>query len=293
MDKIMFYESDDRELLTLRETVKSEPTFSIIIPAFNEECRIVKTLSEWKSFLDTHFPGDYEILVIMDGCTDRTPEIVSDFARDDNSVIPLIYPKRLGKGGALYEVFRKAGGHFIFFTDADNSLPVTEFLKFIKALKVSDLVIGCRYWRGAPFISSLPLQRLLLSRAFNALLHIFFKKMKGIYDTQCGAKALRKSVFLAIKDDLFIFDFAFDVNLIYSALQKGFTVKSVYVDWFHFEEDSKVSGLYWRISLKMFLSILKLRIYYSRLRKMLYSHRFKNLLRFLLRFLYEDSVVQP
>lgn len=269
--------------LNCKKAARVNPIFSIVIPAFNEEQRILKTLFEWKKFLDTFFDENYEILVIMDGCTDRTPNIVINFAKENKSVIPIIYPKRLGKGKALHMAFNKAKGDFIFFTDADASLPVNEFLKFVRALKVSDIAIGCRYWRGSTFKSTVQTHRLILSRTFNALLKMLFKPLKGIPDTQCGAKALHRKVFLAIKDELFISDFAFDVNLIYSALRKGFTLTNVYVNWIHHEDYSKVSGAYLNIALKMLISILMLRIYYSRFRKLLYSRHLRVLLKFLYR----------
>ncbi|MEM3874101.1 MAG: glycosyltransferase [Candidatus Bathyarchaeia archaeon] len=278
----MFHQADIEENKLIPETTfnaiaESKPTFSIIIPAFNEEHRILKTLLEWTKFLDARFSKDYEILVVMDGCTDRTPSIVSNFAKKADSVVPLIYFKRLGKGGALRRAFEKARGDFIFFTDADASLPVSEFLKFVEALEVGDLVIGCRYWEGSTFEVSLPFYRLVLSRVFNVVLRIVFNELRGIHDTQCGAKAVRRSVFLAIKDDLFVSDFAFDVNLIYSALRKGFTVVNIYVNWNHSDDGSKISGNCWKIGFAMFLSVLRLKVYYSRFRKLLYSRLLKGL----------------
>ncbi len=267
--------------VTLEKIVKSKPLFSIVIPAFNEEHRIVKTLLKWTEFLDEHFNKDYEILVVMDGCNDRTPSIVSGFAKKVDSMVPLLYPKRLGKGLALKEAFERARGDFIFFTDADASLPVGEFSKFAEAIKTSDLAIGCRYWDGSTFEFGLPFRRLVLSRVFNKLLQIAFKELRGIHDTQCGAKMLRRDVFLAVKDDLFLSDFAFDVNLVYSTLRRGFTVANVYVNWNHNEDDSKVSGNCWKIGFTIFISVLRLRVYHSRFRKLLYSRCLKSLFKLL------------
>lgn len=263
-------ESDERSREVASGNVDTQkPLFSVIIPAFNEERRIAKTLSKWVGFLNMYFGKGYELLVVMDGCTDNTPNIVLDLAKKNNAIIPIIYPRRLGKGGALREAFKRAKGDFIFFVDADDSLPVHEFLKFVEAIRTSDLAVCCRYWEGSSFISSLPFRRLLLSRIFNIVLGIFFKELRRFRDTQCGAKAIRRSALLAIKDDLFISDFAFDVNLIYSAIRKGFTVTNVYVNWVHHDYDSKVSSNLLKISFMMLISILKLRIYYSPFKRLL------------------------
>lgn len=285
-EKVMLNQADGEEQFQetkLEATVEPKLTFSIVIPAFNEEHRIMKALREWATFLDVHFNGDYEILVVMDGCTDRTPNIVSSFSKKVNSIVPLIYPQRLGKGRSLRKAIERAKGDVIFFTDADGSLPVGEFCKFAKAIGMSDLAIGSRYWEGSAFEASLPLHRLVLSRAFNALLRTVFKEFKGIYDTQCGAKAVRRSVFNAIKSDLFISGFAFDVNLVYSSLRKGFTVTNICVSWNHCDDYSKVSGNCWKISFAMFLSIFRLRVYYSRFRKLLYSRSLRSLFKPLFR----------
>lgn len=258
--------------------------FSVIIPAFNEERRIKDTLLEWIKFLDAHF-RKYEILVVMDGCTDNTVSVVLELARRNPHIVPFVYPKRLGKGGALIEAFKKARGEIIFFTDADNSLHVDEFIKFIEALKNSDLAIGCRYFRGSIFIDKIPVHRLILSRAFNAIIRIFFPKLRGIYDTQCGAKAIHKTALHAVIDELIEKGFAFDINLIYSILRKGFSISNVYVQWRHVEKQSKVSSNIWKTCLSMLLSTIKLRIYFSRLRCLLSTKLSRNVCKFLMKVL--------
>ena len=243
---------------------------SILIPAFNEASRICDTLRNWINFLDNNYAGIYEIIVIMDGCTDETVDIVSEFAANNQWIIPLVYEKRFGKGGALLKAVKRSEGEILFFADADGSLPPREVTKFMKAIETHDLAIGCRYYSNSGYLVSLPLKRLVLSRIFNATLKFLLPKLKYIVDTQCGAKAVRKDAICGLKSsDLFITDFAFDVNLIYSMLSQGFSVKEIYVKHDYVEHDSKVSGNLFPTSFKMFLSLLKLRLYYSRFRKIL------------------------
>jgi glycosyltransferase involved in cell wall biosynthesis len=259
---------------------KFEPRVSIIIPAFNEEARIDGVLRKWIDFLDYFCPNEYEILVIVDGCTDNTADIVSKFA--NGRIVPLIYLKRLGKGGALMEGFKWSRGDVIFFTDADGSLNVNDFVNFMDAIEFCDLVVGCRYFRGSSFVAGLPLRRLLFSRTFNCLVKLLFPKLRGFHDTQCGAKAVRRNVIRKVGRDLFITDFAFDINLIYSALRFGFIVKEVAVGYNHVEKDSKVSRSLFKTGFGMFLSVVRLRIYYSKFRKLVFGDGF---LRHLIGFL--------
>jgi len=266
------------------ERLTDDVFVSIVFPAFNEGVRIEETLSKWIRFLDEHYFGKYEILVVMDGCTDNTVDIVLKFT--DRPVVPLIYPRRLGKGGALIEAFKYSKGDVVFFTDADGSLDVDAFRSFMYAIRFSDLVIGCRYFRGSEFINGLPFYRLLLSRIFNCLVRLLFPSLMGFYDTQCGAKAIRRDVISKIDRDLFISDFAFDVNLIYSVLRHGFIVREIAVGYNHVKCGSKISCGLLKISFRMFLSTIKLRLYYSRFRKLLFRDGIlKNLIGFLMRII--------
>jgi len=246
-----------------------EPTISIIIPAYNEEKRVGQTLQKLLGYLSENFHEPYEILVVMDGCTDDTPSMVNQIARENGNIISVYFPKRLGKGGALIEAFKRAKSDILLFTDADLSIPPGDLHKIADFAKRYDLVIGSRYTRGSKVLAREPLIRLLLSRCFNLVSKMFFWRLKRISDTQCGAKAIRKRVFQKIQGDLFITGFAFDVNLIYSALRHGFRVKETGVTWLHKESGSKISGKLLKLILAMFFSTVKLRIYYSRFRAIL------------------------
>lgn len=259
----------------------SMPRFSLIVPAFNEEARIGDTLLKWVNFLDGYYPQDYEIVVITDGCTDNTVDVVSKFVGNGRRIVSLVYSVKLGKGGALVEALKRSQGEVLFFTDADGSLPPKELPKFVKAIEINDLVIGCRYYKGSLFMDNLPLKRFMFSRIFNTLVKLLFPKLDGIRDTQCGAKAIRKDSLWAIGDNLFIRDFAFDVNLIYSALRNGFSVSEVCVDYTHVENNSKVSCTILKTGLAMFLSLVRLRLANSRFWRVLYDRHLNGLIQLL------------
>jgi glycosyltransferase involved in cell wall biosynthesis len=258
------------------------PTFSIIIPAHNEETRIRKPLLEWTDYFDKYFPHNYEVIVIIDGCSDQTSEVIFDLKAEGKPIIPLIYSEKLGKGGALIQAFKNCRGLIYFFTDADGALPPDQFTRFMNADKL-DLVIGNRYFRGSHFAENIPVTRFFLSRSFNSLLKLLFPELQYVYDTQCGAKAIRREVIETVGDALFITDFSFDVNLIYSTLRHKFHVQEVRVDYNHVEEGSKVSSNLGKTSFLMLLSILRLRIYYSRWRQILNQSPLKGILSFLMK----------
>jgi len=205
----------------------------------------------------------------MDGCTDSTKEIIYGLA--DQRVLPLIYKRRLGKGGAIMEGLKNASGNIIALLDADGATSPEELLKLIHEIKNYDLVFGSRYLKDSKVLVKEPLIRILLSRSFNVLIKMMFWRMRGIMDTQCGAKVFNGNLVekVSIKD--FRDDFAFDVNLIYSALRHGLKVKELGITWNHIEGESKVSSNRIRLAIKMFLSLVRLRIYYSVLKGFLDS----------------------
>lgn len=91
---------------------------TIIIPAYNEEDRLERTLEDYLNY----FPGA-NFLVERDGCMDRTPQIVSAYAHRYENVNYVQFPEKLGKGGGLKLTTSKVDSDFVAFVDADGSIP--------------------------------------------------------------------------------------------------------------------------------------------------------------------------
>jgi hypothetical protein len=142
-------------------------------------------------------------------------------------------------------------------------------------------VIGSRYTRGSKLLVRETFLRYFLGRSFNALTKLMFWRLRGINDTQCGAKVLKKHVVKGVLGDLFITGFAIDVNLIYSAMRKKFKVKEVGITYAHVERESKVSKSLVKLMMGMLFSLIKLRLYYSRFRPILDTKTMRNISNFL------------
>jgi glycosyltransferase involved in cell wall biosynthesis len=225
---------------------------SIVIPAYNEEDRIGRTLETLTKFFKNH-----QIVVVFDG-NDRTPEVVSKFP-----VELVVSSERLGKGGAIREGIRRSKGDVIIFLDADLPVQVESLCKVVKTLEGSDLVVTTRVFEN------LPAARGFLHRAFVFTAKLFFPSLRRIRDFQAGLKVMRRDKVTQVMDELVINDWLFDVNLIYSFVRRGFRVKEVEIPWDHQEKGSKVSRKVIKVSLMMFLSLVKLRTYYSPLKWLL------------------------
>jgi glycosyltransferase involved in cell wall biosynthesis len=247
---------------------RAKPKLSLVIPAYNEEKRIIGRIQDLVRYFDRAL-GEYELLVIADGCTDKTPEVVSEYVNSNPRVRLLVFPERLGKGGAIIEGIKLARGDTIVITDADDSVPPEELFKLVREVEDHDLVIGSRYVKGSKLLAREPFLRYFFGRSFNALVKLMFWRLREINDTQCGAKALKRCVADEILGDMFVTGFAVDVNMIYSAMRRGFKVKEVGITHMHVEHESKVSRALAKLVLGMFFSLIKLRIYYSRFRPIL------------------------
>jgi dolichyl-phosphate beta-glucosyltransferase len=252
--------------------LETAPQLSLVVPAYNEVDRIEPTLKDLMFTLDNKFKfnKNYELLIIMDGCKDGTPERVKAIIKNHLSVSAIVLPNRLGKGGAIIEALKYAKGDLIAFVDADGSIPSSELSRLIELTEQCDLVIGSRYAKNSVLPERRSLGRFFFSRSFNVLLGLLFWRLHSIKDTQCGVKIFTKKLIDAVNGDLLISDFAFDVNLIYSALFHGFKVKEVGITWIE-KDGSKMSKGFYKQPIFMALSLLRLRIYYSNLRRILDS----------------------
>ena len=162
----------------------AQPTYSIIIPAYNESRRIGSTLERVIGHLREQ-KWSAELLVVDDGSRDDTPAIIERFATENPEVQLIRNPGNQGKGYSVRNGMLNAKGKFLLFTDADLSSPIVEAHKLFAALEGgADVAIGSRWIDRSLQFQRQPLLRRIYSRAFN----LFLKMVTGLnfYDTQCG-----------------------------------------------------------------------------------------------------------
>ena len=227
---------------------------SLVIPAYNEESRIKKILQDAGSYLSGRY-GEFEIIVVDDGSFDKTGDIVTGFMKTSERIKLLKNGKNYGKGYSVKKGVLASSGEIIAFSDADESVPIAELSKFINLIeKGADIVIASRAIEGASILKKQALWRRTMGRIFN----IFVKRaaLRGIKDTQCGFKCFKREV----ARDLFarqkINRFAFDVEILYLAHLKGYSIKQVPAVWANSPE-SKVNPVFDSITMLKDLFIIK------------------------------------
>jgi glycosyltransferase involved in cell wall biosynthesis len=231
----------------------------ILIPAYNEERRIEPMLRDYAEFFAKNYSGPFQLVVVLNGCTDDTLGVVQKVAADFPSVRELEFKEPIGKGGALIEGLKLAKqSELIGYVDADGATPPRAFLELVKKIGAADCIIGSRWLPGALIHQSQQTSRQFASRAFHKIVQMFFGM--NLRDTQCGAKVMKTEAVQKIHDRLAIADMAFDINLLFSLKHAGFKIVEVPTEWTD-KAGSKVA--LGRSSLTMFLSVLRVRLIYS------------------------------
>ncbi len=213
------------------------PDLSIVIPAFNEEARLPDSLSKLAEFIESE--GRHaEIIVADDGSLDDTARVVERWK--DRGVLYERLPANRGKGAACRAGVARSSGKHVLLTDADLSTPITEIARLEAALPPSGLAIGSRAVAGADIERRQPLYRVAMGKTFNRI--IWLLGARGIHDTQCGFKLIDGGVARELFADILTDGFAFDVELLWLAQQRGYPVAEVGVRWSN-SPDSRVDPL--------------------------------------------------
>ncbi|MDO8509310.1 MAG: glycosyltransferase [Nanoarchaeota archaeon] len=242
---------------------------SIIIPAYNEEKRIGKTLESYGLYfnrLKLNKKIDYELLVVINNTIDNTENVVKTSMIRNPSIRYLNF-KKGGKGFAVIEGFKDAltrDNSIIGFVDADMSTPPEEYWKLISSLKKCDGVIASRYIAGSIVNPRQTFQRIVVSRIFNGLIRIVL--MMPYRDTQCGAKVFSRKTIEDNLNSLSMSKWAFDVDLIYSMKKKGFKIREVPTYW----SDKEYSHInFFKAGPWMALGVIRLRLLNSPLKDLI------------------------
>jgi glycosyltransferase involved in cell wall biosynthesis len=210
--------------------MSEEIYLSVIIPAYNEEKRLPKTLEEIDKYLREK-PYNYEILVVNDGSKDRTVEVAKSLIPKIKNLKVTGYEKNRGKGFAVRFGMMEAKGKFRLFTDADNSTPIKEIEKMWPEFeKGADVVIGSREIKGAILDPPQPLFRRFLGEGFKLLRKILVGLWE-IQDTQCGFKCFRAEVVEKIFPKCKVDRFAFDPEILILAKKAGYKIKEIPIYW--------------------------------------------------------------
>lgn len=201
---------------------------SIIVPVFNEERRLSRCLDSLLKF--SQVQGSVELIVAEDGSTDGTLKIAEEYASRNSKLRVMHSPIRLGKGGGIWNGIKMSNGELVMFMDVDLSTSPDQILSLIDAINQgADLAIGSRALPESRLTKGRALSRSLLSSGFNLLFRVLFRL--DIRDTQCGFKMMKRRVAEDLAQLVKTNGFAFDVDLIVKAHDRGYKIVEVPIVW--------------------------------------------------------------
>jgi len=206
-------------------------TLSIIVPAYNEERRLPKTLECIHNYLATR-AYRAEVIVVDDGSCDDTVRIVEGACKKYPELRLISNGSNQGKGFSVRRGMLEARGDIALFTDADLSAPIEEADKLFAAIceQKCDAAIGSRGTRSLIEINQSTF-RMVAGRVFNILVNMVTGMDFG--DTQCGFKAFRREPTRILFEQQLITGFGFDPEILFLARYHGLQVAEIPVRWAH------------------------------------------------------------
>lgn len=225
---------------------------SVVIPAFNEQQRLGGTLRRVLDYLDGRGEG-FEILVVDDGSVDRTAEVAGEYPDPPVRVLRLL--ENRGKGAALKKGVLASSGEWVLLCDADLSTPIEDLEILETRTGEASVILGSRAVADSQVTKHQPIFRELMGKTFNGILRLL--ALVEERDTQCGFKLIRGELARELFGDLSIERFAYDVELVCLARDRGEQVVEQGVRW----QDSPDSRVHPVLdSLRMLVDVLRLRL---------------------------------
>lgn len=235
---------------------------SLVIPAYNEEKRILRTLEAYTKAL--RIP--HELIVVPNGCSDNTQALVQKFidAHRENPIRSVVIPEAVGKGGAIRKGFSEAKGDVVGFVDADLATPVQDVLRLFQTLQNSHAhgVIASRLYPGS-VVHGRGIVRGIASHAFASLVR--FITDLDFRDTQCGAKLFTRESLTHILPELSANDMTIDVDLLLAARKHKLKIVEIPTEWFDRADSAQLGsplGLL-KSGIKMFFTLIRLQRKYE------------------------------
>ena len=241
----------------MEQPAKRSLSLSVVIPAFNEARRLPPTLVDMIFFLEGR--GEpYEIIVVNDGSTDTTSDVVKKIQKLCGKVRVIDQPRNFGKGFAVKTGVLASAGKLVLMADADGATPIEELARLEHAIEAgADIAIGSRALASKETAIHTSIHRRLFGRVFNACVN--FLVVPGIADTQCGFKLFSRSAAHFLFGRLRSERFSFDVELLYIAQRAGMQITEVPINWNNIPE-SKINLV--ADSTRMFLDLLRFRYWH-------------------------------
>ena len=211
-------------------------TVDIVIPVYNEEAALPRSVATLCDYLATYFPYGWGVIIANNASTDRTLAVARELAAA-NPRVSVLHLDRKGRGRALKAAWLASEADVVSYMDVDLSTNLQSFLPLVAPLATghSDVAIGSRLLKGS--LVTRQWKREVISRCYNLLIKLFFRNRFS--DAQCGFKAVKRSVARQLLPEVENNEWFFDTELLLLAEERGLRIYEVPVDWIE-DLDSRV-----------------------------------------------------
>jgi len=194
-------------------------SISVFLPTYNEEENIKAAVTAIQKYLKKQF-SDYEIIVINDGSTDKTEEIVKGLIVQDKKIKLINHKKNLGYGAALRSGFSNASKDLIFYTDADSQFDIHDLDKLLPLVNSYDIISGYRIKRQDP------LMRIFIAATYNVIIKTLFDL--PVRDIDASFKLYKREILdnLTLKANTGLID----AEVLIKARKKGYRIGQIGVN---------------------------------------------------------------
>jgi len=218
--------------------MEAHPYLSVVIPAYNEQERLKRFVPGIVKYLQGK-GQPFEIIVVNDGSRDSTAQVTRDLSKEFPMLRLIDLNPNRGKGGAVKAGMLDAQGEYVLFTDADQSTPITEVEKLLPKLEREGfgIAIGSRGIPGALVEQPQVWYRALAGRLFGIGTRTLC--VRGLYDTQCGFKAMKHEVAQKVFPQVTSNSAIFDMEMLAVATREGYRIAEIAVQWVH-DPDTRI-----------------------------------------------------
>ncbi len=213
------------------------PQVEIVVPVFNEEAALGRSIRRLHDFLTSSFPFTWRIVIADNASTDTTPALARALGRELRGVSHLRLDEK-GRGRALRAAWSASRADVVTYMDVDLSTDLRALLPLVAPLLSghSDVAIGTRLATGSRVVRG-P-KRELISRSYNVILRTALRAR--FTDAQCGFKAVRREALPGLLSEIRDNGWFFDTELLVLAQRRGLRIHEVPVDWVD-DPDSRVA----------------------------------------------------
>ena len=234
---------------------------SVIIPALNEQHKIVQDIEETANFLaQSNLSG--EIIVVDDGSRDKTSDLANKSILPPSVSLKVItFKQHHGKGFAVRTGVLDSQGNFVMFMDSGRNVPLTYILTGLELIQSGscDIAIGSRHLPGSIIYKPLIWYRRLFSIIFRIVVKFYLNIPKHLTDTQCGFKIYQGKVARELYASCISNGFIFDVEIILRAQNKGRCMREFEIEW-TCDRDTRLSISSTPIMIKELIDLKKIKL---------------------------------